>query len=141
MAIFGSQGIVFIRHHNRPSLIELFRYMTVVPNGLIESINRFCSYATITSFYVAVTIFTGFIALLAEGRTIQFTFIEFEYVVVFCMMSEEARKGIPVLVKNEIRQGCLQVYFQAPSGILWPRIWRWHDVKCPLTTTVSDDHL
>lgn len=35
---------------------------------------------------MAVTIFTGFIALLAEGRTIQFTFIEFEYVVVFCMM-------------------------------------------------------
>jgi hypothetical protein len=28
----------------------------------------FCSYATMTSFYVAVTIFTGFIALLIEGR-------------------------------------------------------------------------
>ncbi|EKX40894.1 hypothetical protein GUITHDRAFT_142504 [Guillardia theta CCMP2712] len=46
----------------------------------------FCSYATITSFYVACTIFIGFITTLIERRPIQFTVVEFEYFVVFCLM-------------------------------------------------------
>ena len=46
----------------------------------------FCSYATITSFYVAVVIFSGFVATIVERRPIQFTIVEFEYVVVFCLM-------------------------------------------------------
>jgi hypothetical protein len=46
----------------------------------------FCSYATMTSFYVAVVIFSGFVATVVERRPIEFTFVEFEYVVVFCLM-------------------------------------------------------
>ena len=46
----------------------------------------FCSYATMTSFYVAVVIFSGFVATIVERRPIEFTFVEFEYVVVFCLM-------------------------------------------------------
>mmetsp|Transcript_32327 Transcript_32327/g.76807 ORF Transcript_32327/g.76807 Transcript_32327/m.76807 type:complete len:312 (+) Transcript_32327:41-976(+) len=46
----------------------------------------FCSYTTITCFYVAATIFTGFISTIIQGHPLQFTVVEFEFLVVFCLM-------------------------------------------------------
>ncbi len=40
-----------------------------------------------TCFYVAVTLFTGFVEILVEKRPFQFGWIEFEYMVVFFLMS------------------------------------------------------
>jgi len=47
----------------------------------------FCSYATMTSFYVALTLFTGFVNLLVHRRNIHFGWVEFEYLVVFGLMA------------------------------------------------------
>jgi palmitoyltransferase ZDHHC2/15/20 len=47
----------------------------------------FCSYACMTCFYVAVTLFTGFVEIMVEKRPLQFGWIEFEYLVVFALMS------------------------------------------------------
>mmetsp|Transcript_22589 Transcript_22589/g.47419 ORF Transcript_22589/g.47419 Transcript_22589/m.47419 type:complete len:315 (-) Transcript_22589:193-1137(-) len=47
----------------------------------------FCSYACMTCFYVAVTLFTGFVEIVVEKRPFQFGWIEFEYMVVFFLMS------------------------------------------------------
>ena len=40
-----------------------------------------------TCFYVAVTLFTGFVEIIIEKRPLQFGWIEFEYLVVFALMS------------------------------------------------------
>lgn len=47
----------------------------------------FCSYAAMTSFYVAVTLLTGFVNILLHRRQIEFGWVEFEYLVVFGLMA------------------------------------------------------